>query len=552
MKKFFTGIAEKLKTAVQGMNLKALMKKIFCSAAMQACVVCLGLTGVCTLLVLPSLLTTFGPVRFQDVTMELGDALPAIEAFLTEHADPAKAQLVTPADTMDLTTVGQKSLVFRHGRQEQTVTLTVVDTTAPVVEFKDLVAAVDSLPQPEDFVASVTDKSATTVAYVTQPQAPDAHGEVQVEIVVTDASGNAVTGQCNLRYTWMHEAVTLELGQTLELSQVLLRPEQDSALVDPAVLATINAAGVGTYTITSTSSEHPCTCTVTIQDTTPPTLELKELHMDIGDYVGLQHFIKTAKDASGPVTTRLVTKLDLKAQGTQTVVIEAEDINGNKTTLETKLHVYLDSRPPAFTGVDALTVEKNANVDFYAGVKATDGRDGTIKFTVDASKVNLAKPGTYYAVYTATDARGNKATVRRKITVNHDQEDTNALVASIAATLNNDWETIRNYVRYNIGYNTNWGGDDPVWYGFTTKTGNCYVHALCLQRLLELKGYTTQLIWVTNKSHYWLLIQLDGKWWHIDATPGELHSRYSLMTDDLRAATLSGRDWDRTQWPACN
>lgn len=552
MKKFFTGIAEKLKTAVQAMNLKALMKKIFCSAAMQACVVCLGLSGVCTLLVLPSLLTTFGPVRFQDVTMELGDALPAMEAFLTEHADPAKAQLVTPADTVDLTTVGQKSLVFRHGRQEQTVTLTVVDTTAPVVEFKDLVAAVDSLPQPEDFVASVTDKSATTVAYVTQPQAPDAHGEVQVEIVVTDASGNAVTGQCNLRYTWMHEAVTLELGQTLELSQVLLRPEQDSALVDPAVLATINAAGVGTYTITSTSSEHPCTCTVTIQDTTPPTLELKELHIDIGDYVGLQHFIKAAKDTSGPVTTRLITKLNLKTQGTQTVVVEAEDINGNKTTLETKLHVYLDSRPPAFTGVGALTVEKNANVDFYAGVKATDGRDGTVKFTVDASKVNLAKPGTYYAVYTATDARGNNATVRRKITVNHDQEDTNALVASIAATLNNDWETIRNYVRYNIGYNTNWGGDDPVWYGFTTKTGNCYVHALCLQRLLELKGYTTQLIWVTNKSHYWLLIQLDGKWWHIDATPGELHSRYSLMTDDLRAATLSGRDWDRTQWPACN
>ena len=146
---------------------------------------------------------------------------------------------------------------------------------------------------------------------------------------------------------------------------------------------------------------------------------------------------------------------------------------------------------------------------------------------------------------------GNVATLRRKISINHDETDTQALVDSIAASLPNDPEKIRDYVRNYVGYNSNWGGEDPVWYGFTQWTGNCYVHALCLQEILDVKGYETQLIWVTDKSHYWLIINLDGVWRHIDATPGRVHSRYSLMTDEQRVATLSGRNWDHSQWPAC-
>ena len=108
-----------------------------------------------------------------------------------------------------------------------------------------------------------------------------------------------------------------------------------------------------------------------------------------------------------------------------------------------------------------------------------------------------------------------------------------------------------NYVRSYIRYNHDWGGDDPVWYGFSNRKGNCYVHALCLQRLLTEHGYKTKLIWVTNKTHYWLIVDMGGYWRHIDATPSTLHSRYPLMTDEQRLETLSGRKWDTSQWPAC-
>ena len=127
-----------------------------------------------------------------------------------------------------------------------------------------------------------------------------------------------------------------------------------------------------------------------------------------------------------------------------------------------------------------------------------------------------------------------------------------ALVNQIASTHSADPEALRDYVRNTIYYSSSWGGDDPVWYGFKEKNGNCYVHALCLNSLLRYHGYNTKLIWTTCRTHYWLLIELNGEWKHIDPTPSRLHGRYSLMSDDQRYETLKGRDWDRSAWPTCN
>ena len=234
-------------------------------------------------------------------------------------------------------------------------------------------------------------------------------------------------------------------------------------------------------------------------------------------------------------------------------VVQAEDIFGNVTTETTTLWVTNDMVPPVIYGdLSAMSVEKHSQPDFLAGFSAYDGMDGVCQVECDTSKLDLHTAGTYYITYTATDTSGNVTSQKRKVTVEHDAEDTAALVASIAATLENDPEKIRNYVRSSIRYSTDWGGDDPVWKGFTEKSGNCYVHALCLKAILDLKGYNTQLIWVTNKTHYWLIIEMEpGVWRHIDPTPSDLHSRYSLMTDQQRLWTLSGRDWDHSQWPAC-
>ena len=158
-------------------------------------------------------------------------------------------------------------------------------------------------------------------------------------------------------------------------------------------------------------------------------------------------------------------------------MIEAEDKHGNITRQETTLLVTTDNVPPVISGLSAMKVEKNGKPNYLAGVTATDAVDGACTVTYNADKVNLSKAGVYYITYYAKDKSGNVATARRKIEVTHNAEDTRNLVKSIAEGLGNDPEALRNYVRSKIGYSSSWGGDDPVWYGFTNWTGNCYVHA---------------------------------------------------------------------------
>lgn len=485
--------------------------------------------------------------KFQDVTIELGEELPAVREFLTPLAKESKAKLLTEA--VDVSKAGTAKLTFSHDGRKETVTLTIQDTTAPAVKFQDVTVDMDVTVGPEMFVAEVSDLSETTVTFG-EGFVCSLGESAEVDVVVSDSCGNQTTKTCRLTILWMHEKVTLELGQKLTKEMILLNTQRDGDMLSQKKIDNINKSGVGEYTLKLKGDDREGKCTVTVQDTTAPTLKLKTVNVDLGDSITVKKFIKECSDASGKVTTKFQEKPSTKKEGTFTVTIVAEDKNGNKTTAEATLKVHKDSKPPVFSGLKAMTVKKNSTPNFRSGVKAVDAKDGTVSFTVNTSKVNLSKAGTYYATYTAKDAAGNKATARRKITVTHSDADTKELVKKWAAKLSNDPLEIMKYVRKNIKYNHNWGGSDPIWYGLKNKTGNCYVHAKVLEAIFKEKGIKTQIIWVTDKSHYWNLVYIDGKWQHIDSTPGTKHPS-RIMNDEDRYNNLQGRDWDRSKWPAC-
>lgn len=491
--------------------------------------------------------------KFHDLTVELGVESIGIADFMTEYAKGSKVGFVSDPSDVDLNRVGKTELTLSHGRAEETVTLTVADTTAPAVEFvTERYERIDYVPVAEDFVTSVEDESETRVYFEYEPKLPKDYSDVTVSVVVEDASGNKVQRDCTLSYAWMQESYALEYGNKLTKKDLLLDPERDSSLLDQNTIDEINNGGIGEYTITSTLGDKTMTCAVTVADTKGPELELKNVQIGIGGWANLNSFVVSYSDVSGDVEVRLMSELDVYTESKQTIAIEAEDIHGNITRKEATLWVATDFTAPWISGANGdLSVEKNSEPDFLEGVTANDNKIGACEVTCDTSKLDMTKAGTYYITYSASDNSGNTATVKRKVVVEHDEEDTAALVKSIADTLSDDPEQIRNYVRSSIGYTTNWGGDDPVWHGFTTRGGNCYVHALCLKAIFDEKGIESQLIWVSNKTHYWLIVNIDGVWKHIDATPSTLHSRYSLMNDAQRYSTLSGRNWDRDQWPAC-
>lgn len=490
-----------------------------------------------------------GQPKFQDVTIELGTTSVDISEFATKAARPQLCRFVEDVSGINIGKVGTHSLRLSHAGQEERVTLQVVDTTAPKAAFiKELTMPIGYEPNALDFVESFSDYSPVTVSFEKAPVLTDDHADVAVTVIVADAAGNQTREECVLSIAWMKEELTLEYGTMLTKEDILYNPEEDSDQLRQEDIDRINQAGVGEFTIASLGGE---VCTVTVQDTTGPALKLQDWHVFPGNEVKLEDFVVSCEDISGFVDVRFVTNPDVDTLGRQTIRIEAKDLHGNVTIGEAVLSVSTDNQPPKLEGLTEISVPKNTQIDFLAGVTASDNSQEPCEITYDAEVVDLTAAGTYYVTYTATDSSGNEATAKRKITVEHDQEDTWNLVAEIAQTLENDPEKLRDYVRGMIGYNSNWGGDDPVWFGFKNRAGNCYVHALCLDALLQYYGYETQLIWVKDKTHYWLLINLEGIGWrHIDPTPSVLHGRYSLMTDAQRLWTLSDRTWDFTAWPA--
>ncbi len=488
--------------------------------------------------------------RFHDLTVELGTETINVEAFMTKFADPKHVGICTDLSTVDISVAGSIPLTLRSGHKDETVTLTIVDTTPPEAEFiSELQKTPDYTPNPYDFVASYYDLSDVTVYFVEDVVIPSNYESQSVTVVVEDAYGNAVSQVCTLSILWMKSDFTMELGEVLCKEDLLYDSGRDGNKIAQGDIDIINESSVGEYAVTSLVDDN--VCQVHVVDTTPPELSVADVSVLKGKKVTVDDFVQSCSDISGDVDVCLVTEPDVDTLGRQTMTIKATDVNGNTTTATAMLAVVRDTKPPVIKGLTTLSVAKNAAPDFLAGVSAIDAADGACEVTYDASGVNFAAAGTYYVTYTSKDKDGNVATSKRTVVVGHDQTDTDALVDSVAAGLGSDPEAIRDYVRNTIKYSHNDGGADPVWYGFTNKSENCLVHARCLQSLLTKKGYETQLIWVTDRSHYWLIIHLDGKWRHIDATPGRLHSKYSLMTDEQRYSILQGRNWDRSAWPAC-
>lgn len=569
--------------------------------------------------------------KFHDLTIELGQALPDVSGFTTDMAVRQWSSFETDVSTLDISKPGVHKLTLRHGFQTETVTLNVVDTTAPTAVFCDLTVNLNTEISPEDFVVSCADLSKLSIDFSTALVQPETFGTQSVEVVVSDIYGNRTKKVCSIHYVWIVPEYTLEIGQKVTMEDLLTCEERDDAILTQEWIDEINAAPLGTYTFESRFGDYTQVCTVTVQDTLPPELDAVDLSVYLGDAVEAGDFIKSIADGSGSyeITTSQIpntnavgthsitiqatdnsgnsvsktvqleviedheapvfsgissmqielgdepsfrsgvraidnhdgsvdfsfddSSVDLETLGTYRIVYSAVDGAGNRATATRSVTVNPDTTPPKFSGLSDMTVEKNSSPDYLDGVLATDRRDGEVAVTYNVDNVDLSTAGTHYITYTAEDSSGNVATARRKLVVNIDSSDVAALVSEIASGLSSNPEAIRDYVRNTVGYNSNWGGEYPVWYGFTTKTGNCYVHAACFQALLKAKGYETMLIWCENKSHYWNLVKINGEWKHMDSTPGfPAHRVYSIMNDEQRYETLNGRDWDRTAWPASN
>ena len=313
--------------------------------------------------------------RFHDLTVELGTETIGVEDFMTEYADTRNAGIVTDLSTVDISVVGSIPLTLRSGRKDETVTLTIVDTTPPKAEFiSRLQKTPDYTPDPRDFVASYYDLSDVTVYFAQNSDAMSDYADRTFTVVVEDVHGNSVSNICTLSIVWMKDEYTMELGESLRKEDLLYAPARDGGRIAQGDIDVINESGVGEYTVSCPDDEN--VCQVHVVDTTPPELSVTDVSIYKGKKVTVDDFVESCFDASGDVEVRLLTEPDVDTLGKQTMTIEAVDINGNTATATATLAVVRDKKPPVIKGLTTLSVAKNTVPDYLAGVKAIDATDG--------------------------------------------------------------------------------------------------------------------------------------------------------------------------------
>ena len=507
-------------------------------------------TIMSTIVVVAFLVTGFSTYaifrhKFKDTIIELGTSEISIESFLVSNMyNMDKAEMLTDISKIDFTKSTEFDIELSYDGKSEIVKLKIVDTTPPLVEFKDTVVEYPGyVVNADDFIIEKWDLSEMEV-FATQIEDTSEYKDYIVTVTVQDIYANATSKDCILTITWLKPLVYMELGSKFSREDILVDVEKDADKISDEEIAKVNTGLLGEYEITAEYNEKEYTSKIIVQDTTPPELVLKDVTIYIDHVkVSKDSFIVSATDASGTVTTKMKTEINYKKLGKQEIVIEAEDINGNKIEKTAILTIREDKEGPKFSGLGEMNVAKHSTPDYNKGVKANDAKDGACIFSVDASGVNTSAAGTYYAVYTSKDKSGNKTTAKRRVNVAHDQADTNAkfneFYNKYLAGKNPQGmaETIKNVIKYN----SNWGGNDPVWYGLTTSSGNCYVHAVLLQKALSKAGYSNKLIWANDKSHYWNLVNSGGYWWHYDSTPGG--HIVGPATDEQKAssARMAGR-----------
>ncbi|HIU35641.1 MAG TPA: transglutaminase domain-containing protein [Candidatus Fimenecus excrementigallinarum] len=233
-----------------------------------------------------------------------------------------------------------------------------------------------------------------------------------------------------------------------------------------------------------------------------------------------------------------------------------------------------DTTPPTISGAKDQTVRVNGSISYRDGVTATDDTDGTVALQVDSSAVDLTKPGAYKVVYSASDSRGNTASVTVTVTVEPEktqtaaparepagsgdspgiQEKLDSLCAEILDDILTDGmtdrekaEAIYNRVR-KIKYVATTPASDwrqNAYNGLTTGRGDCVQYSAASRALLTAAGIPNYELqrYGGKTDHYWEIVYVDGGWYHFDACPtsSKYPIRCFLLTEDEVVAYSNSR-----------
>lgn len=373
------------------------------------------------------------------------------------------------------------------------------------------------------------------------------------------------------------DTVRVEAGAALPAVQdffpVTERAESKNAqlLIDPGV----DTLRLGTYDVYLQIKDKTYPCKLVVEDTVAPKATTKDITAYNIDAVKPEDFIESVTDVTA-VSVAFAKAPDANAEE-QTVKLTVTDEGGNTATVSAKITKAADPNPPVISGVPRiLEAYEGGTIAYRNGVTVTDAEDPNVQLQIDTSGVNLAVPGTYKVIYTATDKAGNTATQEATVRVYEktagyvEPETIYAMADKLLATFIKDSMTTLEKVEavYKwVMWNNQYGGstDKSDWLQgaytqMTTRKGDCFgyfaLNKLFLQRL-GIPTIDVERVKVdpSENTHFWLLVSIDGgeNYYHMDNVWSQV---LCLVTDErldnfnTNPAVRNAFNRDKSLYPA--
>ena len=229
---------------------------------------------------------------------------------------------------------------------------------------------------------------------------------------------------------------------------------------------------------------------------------------------------------------------DLLMSGEYDVQVKLTDSYGNESIIDVPFTVIDDHTAPVIEGAEDFEAFIGEAISYLDGVSVTDDYDQNPVIEVDTSGVNVTEEGYYPVTYTATDEHGNVSSVTVTLHLRirperyYEPEELYELARQIIEDndiCDDSMSDMEKVLRITAWVSTHlhymMDSDKCDWTAgaydaLTTMYGDCFNYMAMCRAMYGAEGIesiTVERYPINVSSHYWCLVNVDGRWYHCDA-----------------------------------
>lgn len=489
----------------------------------------------------------------KSISIEAGGELPKANDFFTDSTIKG-VEYITDMSEINSSEPGIYDVKIKSGKKTYDVKLEIKDTIAPTAEIANVDLYESRIVDPQEFIESIKDVTNVKVAYKTEPDY-NKTGTQEVSLVLEDTSGNKSEYQSILRISKVKEIIEVDISEGELDAEAFLKNQSD--LDKASIVDTPFPVTLGVFPVKIRIGDVVYDSSVRVVDRIAPVGKAVNRIFWTVDKITAMDFVEEVVDAT-TVSARFTKEPDLTQVGDQNIQITLTDQGGNETIIEAVLTLEADTEPPKIYGVQDGTIYLDTPIAYKKGVYVVDNRDEELGVSVDSSRVNIKKEGSYKVIYSATDASGN--TTNKEITLNVIKKPADtidrAVVEELAngilekiitedMTLEEKALAIYKYINKNVYYLGGRHSDDLIteaYYALMKDPGDCYTYFAASDLMLNMVGIPNirieRLSYEGETNHYWHMINCGDGWYHFDACI-HLPEFFSFMLTDAEAEAYS-------------